>query len=89
MPLNQISDNLNKALSSLDLTLVSARSSLASTETTMDNANSIVEPNSIQGQRLENTLREVSRAARSVRVLADYLEQHPESLLCGKSGGPK
>jgi paraquat-inducible protein B len=29
-------------------------------------------------------LNEVSRAARSIRVLADYLERHPESLLRGK-----
>ncbi len=89
LPLVEISNNLNKVLTSLHLTLVSARGTLASTETTMDDANSILEPNSIQGQQLDNTLREVSRAARSIRVLADYLEQHPESLLRGKSGGPK
>jgi paraquat-inducible protein B len=27
----------------------------------------------------------VSRAAQSLRVLADYLEQHPEALLRGKT----
>jgi paraquat-inducible protein B len=32
---------------------------------------------------------EISRAARSLRVLADYLEQHPEALLRGKKGEPK
>jgi paraquat-inducible protein B len=89
LPLGEMSDNINKVLTSLDLTLVSARGTLASTQTTMDNANNIVEPNSIEGQQIDNTLREVSRAARSVRVLADYLEQHPDSLLRGKSGGPK
>jgi paraquat-inducible protein B len=31
----------------------------------------------------------VSRAARSIRVLGDYLERHPEALLRGKSGEPK
>jgi paraquat-inducible protein B len=36
-----------------------------------------------------NTLQEVSRAARSVRVLADYLERHPESLIRGKTGDAK
>jgi paraquat-inducible protein B len=34
---------------------------------------------------LENTLKELSGAARSLRVLADYLEQHPDALLKGKS----
>jgi paraquat-inducible protein B len=29
-------------------------------------------------------LRELSDAARSLRVLADYLERHPEALLRGK-----
>lgn len=33
---------------------------------------------------VENTLREVAEAARSVRLLAEYLEQHPESLIKGK-----
>jgi paraquat-inducible protein B len=33
---------------------------------------------------IEDTLKEIQRAARSVRILADYLEQHPEALLKGK-----
>lgn len=34
--------------------------------------------------RAVSALEEVARAARSVRVLADYLERHPEALLTGK-----
>ena len=37
-------------------------------------------------QELRDALQEITRAARSLRVLADYLEQHPESLIRGKSG---
>jgi len=37
-----------------------------------------------QGGDLPGTLRELKDAARSVRILADYLENHPESLLRGK-----
>lgn len=33
---------------------------------------------------LRETLREVSRAARSMRLLGEYLQQHPESVLRGK-----
>lgn len=33
---------------------------------------------------LNQTLKDVSAAARSIRFLADYLEQHPEALLKGK-----
>ncbi|MFZ5557160.1 MAG: hypothetical protein ACOZDY_10645 [Pseudomonadota bacterium] len=35
-------------------------------------------------QDLRETLREVSRAAASLRVLTEYLEQHPEALIRGK-----
>jgi paraquat-inducible protein B len=31
-------------------------------------------------------LREVGGAARSMRALADFLEEHPEALLKGKNG---
>ncbi len=36
-------------------------------------------------QDLRDTLQEVTRAARSVRILADYLERHPEMLIRGKA----
>ena len=37
--------------------------------------------------RLNETLREVGKAARSLSTLADYLERHPEALLGGKGDG--
>ena len=33
---------------------------------------------------VENTLREVTQAARAVRFLTEYLEQHPEAMIKGK-----
>ena len=38
-------------------------------------------------QDLRDTLQEVTRAARAVRILVDYLERHPEILIRGKAGG--
>jgi paraquat-inducible protein B len=38
-------------------------------------------------QDLRETLRELSRAAQSLRELTDYLERHPEALLRGKEEG--
>ena len=38
-------------------------------------------------RQLGETLSELSAAGRSIRLLADYLEQHPEALLYGKPGG--
>lgn len=35
----------------------------------------------------ENLMQELTRAARSIRVLADYLERNPQALIRGKSGG--
>ena len=40
-------------------------------------------------QNLRQTLQEMTRAAGSVRVLTDYLERHPESLLQGKPDDKK
>jgi paraquat-inducible protein B len=37
---------------------------------------------------LERLLSQVSDTARSVRILADYLDQHPEALIRGRSPGP-
>ena len=38
-------------------------------------------------QDTNKTLQEFTGAARSVRVLADYLERNPDSVVYGKSGG--
>jgi len=89
MPLKQIGDNLQRTLADLDLTLITARGTLVSARGTLDNANGFIEPNSPQSQQLDSTLQEVRRAARSVRVLADYLERHPEALIRGKKGEAK
>ena len=89
LPLQQIGYNLQKSLGDLDLTLVSARGTLETADGTLGNATTLTAPNSAQLQQLGNTLQEVSDAARSVRVLADYLERHPEALIRGKKGEAK
>ena len=96
VPFQEIGDDLHKAITELDKTLVTAQGTLTTAQGTLvsahgtvQNANNYVEPNSVQAQQLANTLSEVSRAARSLRVLADYLERHPEALLRGKTGEAK
>jgi hypothetical protein len=39
----------------------------------------------VDGKDLEALVEELSEAARSIRVLTDYLERHPEALLRGKN----
>jgi len=41
------------------------------------------------GADLPKAIKELGNAARSIRILSDYLEQHPEALLRGKAGGAK
>ncbi len=80
LPFEEIGDDLKKTLVGFDETLASAR-------TTLDNANRMIEPDSVLSAELGSTLQEVNRAARALRVLADYLERHPEALIRGKTGG--
>jgi paraquat-inducible protein B len=89
MPFQQIGENLQKALGELDLTLISARGTFAAAQGTLGNTTYLTAPDSVQMQEVDSTLGKVSRAARSIRVLADYLERHPEALLRGNKGGPK
>jgi len=82
LPIEKMGDDVTKVLAQLDTTLVSGRK-------TLDTANGAIGPDSALRVDLSETLQEVSRAARSIRVLGDYLERHPESLLRGKSGDTK
>jgi paraquat-inducible protein B len=84
VPFKGIGDDLQKAITDLDRTLVSARTTLDSGRGTLETATKLIEPNAVLPQQIDSTLQEVSRAARSLRVLADYLERHPESLIRGK-----
>ena len=44
----------------------------------------LADPDSPAAVNLNSALEELAAAARSIRVLTDYLEQHPESLIHGK-----
>jgi paraquat-inducible protein B len=89
VPFQEIGEDLQKAIAQLNTTLVSAQGTLNSARGTLNNTSLLTEPNSSQVQQIGSTLQEVSRAARSLRVLADYLERHPDALLRGKPGETK
>ena len=76
-PFGKIGADMTRVLSNLDKTLVQADGTLKSIET-------LVAKDSPLSQELQESLRELSDAARSLRVLSDYLERHPEALLRGK-----
>ncbi len=77
---NQLSYKLNHTLEpELSGTLQQTKSTLVTIQDTLEN-------NSPVQQDLQTTLREFTKAARSIKDLADYLERHPESLIQGKKG---
>jgi paraquat-inducible protein B len=59
---------------------------LAQAQGTLASAEAMVGSNSPTRYDLDATLKELAGAARSIRVLMDYLERHPEALLRGKPG---
>jgi len=67
-------------------TLVDMRNTFRSAETTLRTLNNATSPGGEIGSQLQDALKEVSSAARSIRLMADYLERHPEALLKGKGG---
>jgi len=103
VPFDQLSYRLMSAMASLDQALKSAdhlmqnvdsniapqvQSTLSEAQAVMKNAKDLLGQESPSQSDLGSTLMQVSRAAKSISALADYLERHPESLLRGKPGDP-
>jgi paraquat-inducible protein B len=104
VPFDQLSARLMNAMTSLDQTLKSAdhllqnvdgklapqiQSTLAEAQAALKNAKDLLGQDAPLENDLGSTLLQVSRAAKSISALVDYLERHPESLLRGKPAGPK
>jgi paraquat-inducible protein B len=101
VPFDQITSRLLATLANLDDTLKSAdrtvrqidstlapqiSATLKEAEGAMKNAKDVLGQDAPLQSDLSATLVELSRAAKSVSALVDYLERHPESLLRGKPG---
>jgi paraquat-inducible protein B len=78
-----------KSLEEVRGTLGEVRTTLGEARTTLGGANQTLSGEGALQLDLRETLREMSRAARSLKVLGDYLEQHPESLIRGKQEDKK
>jgi len=100
VPFDQIGTDLQKALVTLNKTLKSAEqlsqtlnqdvapevtAAMKDVRKTLDSANRTLSEDAPLQQDMRQTLQELSRAAASLKVLTDYLEQHPESLIRGKA----
>jgi paraquat-inducible protein B len=60
------------------------KNTLQGAHQTLGNANNMFAPDSQLQQNLGGSLQELQRAARSLRVLTDYLGDHPDALLRGR-----
>jgi paraquat-inducible protein B len=81
---NDISPQMTAAMKEVRRTLDTANKTLETAGRTLSVAGRAVAEDAPLQQDLRHTLQELSRSAASLRVLTDYLEQHPESLLRGK-----
>jgi len=75
-----------KLMPELSSTFTDLRTAIASANGVLQNTDAtLVGKDAPAQQELRDTLHEITRAARSLRVLADYLERNPNSLVFGKS----
>ena len=81
---NDVSPQVSAAMKDIRRTLDTASRTIDSAGKAMTTAGRAIAEDAPLQQDLRDTLQELSRAAVSLRVLSDYLEQHPESLLRGK-----
>jgi paraquat-inducible protein B len=96
MPLEEIGNNLNgvleavnKLANSSDIrdTLENLNKATAQLNTTLETADGVVagfDESSPAYQDIRKTMNELSAAARSLRLMMDYLERHPDALIKGK-----
>lgn len=83
---NTTGDGLGELKTSLVPVIANLDNTLQKTQQVMSAARSQLGTDSETSYELVNTLKEVQSAARSLRLLTEYLEQHPESLIRGKKG---
>ena len=95
-------EEIPRAIKSLDETLLTLKrvmnnvdrdllpivaSTLSELDATAKTIREAVSPESPLRYDLDATLRELATAARSIRLLAEYLERNPNALIYGKGGG--
>jgi paraquat-inducible protein B len=99
LPLEQTVTELRQAVKALNETIAAtqglvnrlgtdlapqATATLEQAEKTLASVERVVSSDAPLSQDLQRALREFTEAARSIRVLTDYLERHPDSIIYGK-----
>jgi len=81
-----VDGHMRRLLSSIEKTTKSLNGALEQAEKTLGAIEGVTGRDSALVYQLTKTLEELSAAARSIRIWADYLERHPEALIRGKGG---
>ncbi|MGY4830022.1 PqiB family protein [Sphaerotilaceae bacterium SBD11-9] len=92
-----LNDTLTQARTAIDQLSPEAQASLAEVRRTLQSVQEtlaradrhLLDPSAPIQRNAEQTLLDLQRAAQSLRVLTDYLQRHPESLLRGKPDDEK
>lgn len=100
VPFDEIGNNLNQTLEQAQTTIKQlrpeAQKSLEEVRKTLESVQqslgridrNLLDPGAPIQRNAEQTMIDLQRAAQSLRVLTDYLQRHPESLLRGKPDDP-
>jgi len=80
--IRQLTPEAQKALAEVQRTLTSVQESLARLD------RNVLDPSAPVQRNVDQTMIELQRAAQSLRVLGDYLQRHPQSILRGKPPDP-
>jgi paraquat-inducible protein B len=104
IPVERLSDELSRALVSLDTTLKGTQAlvgqldsqvapqatrTLAEAQKTLKEADAVLAEGAPIEKDVREALRQVAQSARALTLLADYLERHPESVIRGKPEDPR
>jgi paraquat-inducible protein B len=82
--INQLEASLHEVVQGLDQSLVSGGAAMQQLERSAASLNSLMREDSLLMHEIQGALQELAAAARSIRLMAEYLERHPEALLRGK-----
>ncbi len=84
--LTNVNSKLDPLSDDLEMTIKAATGALDEIEKLAKSVDGILEEDSSSRYEASRALKELKDGARSMRLLSDYLERHPEALVWGKSG---
>jgi paraquat-inducible protein B len=80
----RVDNGIDPLVAGIEKTIKSAEATLTAAQKAVQEIQTSTGENSTLAYELNKTLEETTALARSIRILADYLQRHPESLIWGK-----